>query len=146
MYLVEVKFRGNEKIYSYVTQLPLIEGGWYYISSRNRKYETPVYVVKFQKLNVTDYRSLVEITKANIIGGPKREASVIDRVWYNEKKGVVTVKWTNGSKTTVHCDTKDTFDLEKAIAMCFVKKLYDNRGYYNDHLRAAIENAENTQK
>ena len=36
------------------------------------------------------------------------------------------VLWENGSKTVVKCDDKDTFDKEKGLALCFMKKALGN--------------------
>lgn len=42
------------------------------------------------------------------------------------------VKWKDGTKTVVKCQEGDTFDPEKGLAMCFVKKLMGNQGKYNN--------------
>ena len=51
------------------------------------------------------------------------------------------VEWTDGEKTLIHCHEEDEFDLEKAIAICFMKKAYDNRGCFNEFLRKWLDKA-----
>lgn len=69
-----------------------------------------------------------------------RAASPITEVVFNYKKGTTAVKWVDETWTVVRC-TDEPFDEEKGIAMCFVKKFYENRSYFNEHLRAAIDGA-----
>lgn len=42
------------------------------------------------------------------------------------------VYWEDGSKTVVKCQDGDTYSEELGLAMCIVKKLYGNKGNYND--------------
>ena len=44
-----------------------------------------------------------------------------------------TIVWFNdGSKTVVKCQNDETFDKEKGLAMAIVKRLYDNKGSFNE--------------
>lgn len=54
----------------------------------------------------------------------------IDKVIFNGPATIVF--WCDGSKTVVKCGSNDVFDKEKGIAMCFVKKIYGNKGCYNN--------------
>lgn len=54
----------------------------------------------------------------------------IDKVIFNGPATIVF--WKDGTKTVVKCGPNDVFDKEKGIAMCFVKKIYQNKGRYNN--------------
>lgn len=56
----------------------------------------------------------------------------IQTILANKKKGVFTVVWMDGTNTMIHIQDGDTWDDEKALAMCFIKKLYENKGKFND--------------
>lgn len=93
-------------------------------------------------LNEIHDKELKELHK-EIIPRPK---DLIKNVWFNKEKGTVTVKWTDDQVTMIHCHEEDEFDLEKAIAICFMKKAYDNRGCFNEFLRKWLEKAVNQNK
>ena len=40
--------------------------------------------------------------------------------------------WGDGTHTVIHIQEGDSWDDEKALAMCFVKKLMGNKGNFND--------------
>ena len=69
-----------------------------------------------------------------------RPKDPIKQVYINPKKGTTTILWEDGTKTMVTC-IEETFDLEKGIAMCFMKKMYDNRGCFNEFLKKWLEDA-----
>ena len=48
------------------------------------------------------------------------------------------VKWNDGTKTVVKCQNGDVYDAEKGIALCFMKKMFDNKSYYNEVIKEAI--------
>ena len=48
------------------------------------------------------------------------------------------VKWDDGTKTVVKCQNGDVYDAEKGIALCFMKKMFDNKSYYNEVIKEAI--------
>jgi hypothetical protein len=48
-----------------------------------------------------------------------------------------TVKWSDGTTTTVKCDAEDAYDPEKGVLLCFAKRLFAG-GKYNDALRKAL--------
>ena len=50
----------------------------------------------------------------------------------NKDKGAFTVVWGDGTHTVIHIQDGDNWDDEKALAMCFVKKLMGNKGNFND--------------
>lgn len=42
------------------------------------------------------------------------------------------INWVDGTKTVVKCQDGDTFDKEKGIALCFMKKALDNKSSFNN--------------
>lgn len=64
----------------------------------------------------------------------------IQSVLSNRKKNAFTVVWTDGTHTTVHCQSGDKWDDEKALAMCFTKKALGNKGNFNDKFNDALDN------
>ena len=71
---------------------------------------------------------------------PKPKDPIVN-VDFNMSLDRTTIKWTDGSITQIHCHALDEFDKEKAIALCFMKKMYDNRGCYNDFLNHWVKEA-----
>lgn len=45
------------------------------------------------------------------------------------------VYWDDGTKTVVKCGEDDTYDKEKGLALCYMKKYYGNKGNYNEILK-----------
>ncbi len=58
---------------------------------------------------------------------------MITKVVFNDPATIVF--WNDGSKTVVKCNPEDKFDPEKGLAMACMKKLFGNKGYYNDIFR-----------
>jgi hypothetical protein len=56
----------------------------------------------------------------------------IQSILANHKKNAFTVVWGDGSHTTIHLQPGDEWDDEKALAMCFVKHLCEDKGNFND--------------
>lgn len=56
--------------------------------------------------------------------------NTIRNVIYNNPATIV--KWRDGTKTVVKCQDGDTYNPETGLAMCIIKKLYGNKGRYND--------------
>lgn len=54
----------------------------------------------------------------------------------------VIILWRDKTKTVVKCQENDNWDIEKAIAMCFVKKALGNEGNYYNHIRDALKKCE----
>lgn len=79
--------------------------------------------------------SAAPITKCVVVGRtldgwylPK-----IDNVKFYEKATVVF--WEDHTKTVVVLQDGDTYDKEKALALCFMKKATGNKGNFNDLFR-----------
>lgn len=56
----------------------------------------------------------------------------IQSILANHKKNAFTVVWADGTYTVIHLQPGDKWDDEKALAMCFVKKMMGNKGSFND--------------
>ena len=51
-------------------------------------------------------------------------------VIFNEPATIVL--WKDGTKTVVKCGKGDSYDKEKGLAMCIVKKINGNKGNFNN--------------
>ncbi len=63
----------------------------------------------------------------------KTYLGMIKKVIFNDPATIVL--WSDGTKTVVKCNPEDKFDPEKGLAMACMKKLFGNKGYYNDIFR-----------
>lgn len=70
-----------------------------------------------------------------------KDYNSIKKIYLNEIIKVIfnnpatIVFWRDGTKTVVKCNPGDVFDPEKGLAMACMKKLFGNKGYYNDIFR-----------
>lgn len=131
------RFNGKGKEYLYKTYLKLIPEAVYKIEADNKtQYDSPVVVTQVSAERPEFFWGEIRtITKAEMVRGAKRPKSPIKNVWFNEAKGTTVVQWTDGNKTKVVCSKSDTFDREKGIALCFMKKFYSNRGCYYEFIK-----------
>ena len=60
----------------------------------------------------------------------------IKKVIFNAPTTIVL--WADGTKTVVTCQKGDTYDKEKGIALCFMKKIMNNKGNYNNNIKEWI--------
>lgn len=141
MKYIIVKFKGTEKRYIYKTRLNLMVGAIYDITADNSKtYNNPVLIEEINEKAPKNYNHaypMREITNAVLIQAPRRPIANV-KIIINEKKKTTVAIWGDGSKTVVKCQPGDEFDAEKGIAMCFVKRSFNNRGCYNDWMREVI--------
>ena len=141
MKYIIVKFKGTEKRYIYKTRLNLMVGAIYDITADNSKtYNYPVLIEGTNEKAPKNYNyayPMREITNAVLIQAPRRPTANV-KIIINEKKKTTVAIWGDGSKTIVKCQPGDEFDVEKGIAMCFVKRSFNNRGCYNDWMREVI--------
>ena len=141
MKYIIVKFKGTEKRYIYKTRLNLMVGAIYDITADNSKtYNNPVLIEGINEKAPKNYNyayPMREITNAVLIQAPRRPTANV-KIIINEKKKTTVAIWGDGSKTVVKCQPGDKFDAEKGIAMCFVKRSFNNRGCYNDWMREVI--------
>lgn len=54
----------------------------------------------------------------------------IDKVYFG--KGTTVIKWKDGTSTKVKCQDGEEFDKEKGVAMCIIKHMFGDIGYYNE--------------
>lgn len=133
MKVVAVKFNGVGREYWYFTNLDLRIGGKYNIVADNRTtYSDPVEIVRYIPV-VPNSNLLRTITSAKLIDGTARPDDGLDKIIFNEN--VTIAIWKDGTKTIIHCQEGDTFDKEKAIALCYMKKALGNRGSFNETLK-----------
>lgn len=138
---IGVVFPNSSKVYVFQTELKLIRNGIYDITvDEGHTYTSFVKVLGTVKTNYDGY--IRTITKARLVEAPPRKNSGIKKVYINKKKKTVTILWTDNTNTTVTCQNGDTFDEEKGILACYMKKVFENRGYYNEIIKDAIKNAE----
>lgn len=138
---IGVVFPNSSKVYVYQTELKLIRNGVYDITvDGEHTYTSFVKVLGTVKTNYDGY--IRTITKARLVEAPPRKDSGIKKVYINKKKKTVTILWVDNTNTTVTCQKGDTFDEEKGILACYMKKVFENRGYYNEIIKDAIKNAE----
>lgn len=62
-----------------------------------------------------------------------RSVPPIKDVIFNDPATIVL--WADDTKTVVKCQEGDTFDPEKGLAMAITKKLFGNKGNYNNQLK-----------
>lgn len=53
-----------------------------------------------------------------------------------------TILWWDGTKTTVKCQSEDVWSDEVGIGMCYLKKMFGNKGNFNNIFREAMKVAE----
>lgn len=139
MNYVTVKFNGTVKNYIYKTKLNLIEGATYKIVADGTTTYNNFVKVCGGTTTCPNYEGVIrEITTAEIITAPPRP-KIGAKFIINKEKGVTVAIWKDGTKTIVKCQPEDAFDAEKAIALCFVKRAFKNRGCYNDWIREVME-------
>ena len=134
MKVISVKFGNYPKEYSFVTDIEMIVGGVYKITSRGYIYGTPVKVIKILKNHASkaDMNDLRPITAAQCISAPEvPNFDSVKQVYFNAAKGTTTICWADGTKTTVRCAQGEVFDKEKGMAMAIAKRYFGNRGAYN---------------
>lgn len=133
MKIVYVKFNGVGKEYTYVTDLNLEVGKSYDIVADGiTKYKSPVTVVSIGKnLRCVGWRKITNATPV----GTARPKDGLKKVVFDEEAGVTVALWCDNTKTIVRCQEGDTFDKEKAVALCYMKKVLGNRGSFNETLK-----------
>ena len=139
MNYVYVKFSGTEKNYLYKTKLNLIKSATYKIVADGvTTYASPVKVCSIVPTRPNFDGIIREITTAEIVTAPPRPKTNAKLV-INKEKGTTVALWNDGTKTIVKCQPGDSFDAEKGVAMCFMKRYFKNRGCYNDWLREVLK-------
>lgn len=133
-----VKFDGTEKLYAYycAKNLHLQIGSKYTITADGvTEYKNPITVIKTSEIAPTNVGNIRTITSATMIGGAPRPDDRIKQVIFNKEKLTTVVLWADGQKTIIKCQEGDVFDEEKALALCYMKRVLGNRGSFNETLR-----------
>lgn len=132
MNVVAVKFEGTpNKEYFFNTNLSLMKGGIYEIVADGRTtYNNKVKVTTFYANQ--SKKSFRTITEAKLAKAPPKPEKQYKKIFVNTEKETVCVLWKDGTKTIMRPQPGDIFDVEKGIALCFMKRWYDNRGCFND--------------
>lgn len=129
--IIVVKFDNYYKEYTFFTDLDVEEGCKYdIVASDGKTYSNPVTIIKVDYADASEtYRT---ITEAKLISAGPRPDDNIYKVVFDEDAGVTVVIWKDKTKTIVRCGTDDVFDKEKAIALCYMKKQFNNRACFNE--------------
>ena len=136
MKFILVKFNDVGKSYGYFTKQNLkINEIYNIVADYVTTYNSPVKVVSIEEAtdrhHLYNYRT---ITKATPISSP-RPKDGLKKVIFDEEAGVTVAIWWDDSKTIVRCQEGDTFDKEKGLALCYMKKALGNRGSFNETLK-----------
>lgn len=62
----------------------------------------------------------------------------IVNAWFNEKKGVTVVKWSDGTITKVTLQSGDVWNKAIGIGFCYIKKFSGNKRPFNEILRKFV--------
>ena len=135
MDIVAVEFEGTpNKRYHFNTNLKLIKDGIYDIVAD--------YVTTYNnRVRILDIchsqrdRRLRTITKAKLLVSPPKPKKPYEKIFVNFEKETVCVVLQDFTERIMKPQPDDEFDMEKGIAMCFMKKVYQNRGCFNDVFR-----------
>lgn len=68
----------------------------------------------------------------------------IEKVIYNDPATIVF--WADGTKTVVKCGEEDVYDYQTGLLMCIAKKVYGNKGSFNDILREWMPEEEEVEE
>ncbi len=132
MNIVAVKFNGTpNKEYYFNTNLNLMKEGIYEIIADH----TTIYNNRVEVVNIYPSQKdnrLRTITDAKLITAPPKPGKPYKKIIVNAEKETVCILWKDGTKTIMKPQPGDTFDVEKGIALCFMKRWYGNRGCFND--------------
>lgn len=134
---VVVKFENSPKEYTYYTSLDLKPGESYTITNQNGyNYNNDVVIVIKYTDAILFGMTLNTIVKAEVVKKElARPDDGIKNVYFNPEKRTTVVLWKDGTKTIVKCSEDDEWDEEKAIALCYMKKYFNNRGCFNETLK-----------
>lgn len=138
-----VKFDGNYRTYCFKCKDALLVGAKYFIANEIDAYYTPITITRCitskAASEMINLKNVKEITNYELIAENCPDDD-IKNVYFNKEKRTTTILWKDGSYTTVKCSKNDTWDEEKAIALCYMKKIFNNRGCYNEVFKKYCEN------
>lgn len=129
--IIGVVFKGSTKIYYYNTNLPLLKDGIYdIIVDGYTTYDNHIKVCDIKEKKYD--KRLRTITDAKLVQAPRKPTKPYKNIYVDEKKRTICVVWKDGTKTVMKAHPDDEWDVEKGIALCFMKKVFNNRGCYYD--------------
>ena len=98
----------------------------------------------FYNVEIPEETSFNSICRTYSTGGVRefREIPKLENIQIKFYGKTTVVFWGDKSKTVVRQNDEDSYDKEKAIAMCFMKKYLGNTGKYNNVFKKFI-NEEN---
>ena len=132
-----VKFDGTDKLYAFFCKknIDFKVGHRYKITADQiTTYNNPVTVIRTSN-EAPNGVKLRTITYAQCLDVSHRPDDRIEKVIFNREKNTTVVLWKDGQKTKVKCQDGDTFDEEKALALCYMKRVLGNRGSFNETLK-----------
>lgn len=135
--IYHVRFEGTDKLYAYycAPHIELKIGSSYMIEAdHSTTYKNAITVVKIDN-NKPSGVSIRTITHAHLVNGTKRPDDKIKQVIFNKEKRTTVVLWYDGQKTIVKQQDGDVWDEEKALALCYMKRVLGNRGSFNETLK-----------
>ena len=135
--IYHVRFEGTDKLYAYycAPDVKLQVGSSYMIEAdHSTTYKNAITVVKIDNNKPTGVH-IRTITHARLINGTKRPDDKIKQVIFNKEKRTTVVLWFDGQKTIIKQQDGDVWDEEKALALCYMKRVLGNRGSFNETLK-----------
>lgn len=139
-----VKFEGTPyKEYIYETSMDLPVGALCKIVANGCiTYRNNVVIERKltpQEVSRTFIGGLKTITAYQIVQNTKRPNDGIKKVIFNKEKRTTCVIWNDGVKTIIKCNPADEWDEEKALALCYMKRVLGNRSSFNETLKRHCE-------
>ncbi len=129
-----VVFPNSERLYTFKSTLKLRDGTSYTaIAADGTRYEEIKVISRLTKVLFPKDR-IKEVTGVIQKIVPRQE-SPIKSVHHDEKKNTTVVLWVDGTMTKVIRDERDTPDLEKAIAIAYMKRMNCNSSNFNECLK-----------
>lgn len=75
----------------------------------------------------------LKFSPMDLVISPNLISGMIKRVIFNEPATIVL--WKDGTKSVVKCCEGDTYDKEKGLMACIIKKLTGNTGRWNEIIK-----------
>ena len=143
--IVTITFPNNGRKYNYITKLDMRVNEQYRImTDKGDTYDNAIVtVVKVTPAVESSYKNSVglkTIIQAICMKSSTKKDSRIEKVIFNKEKRTTVVIWKDGIKTIIKCHKDDIWDEEKAIALCYMKRMLGNRSYFNEVLEKYCEN------
>ena len=112
------------------------------VESDGGKYSSPMTTFKCLVVNDDQIKQYAKERLNSIYGAPRGGFTLdnpryaIKRVYFNNP--VTVVLWMDGTKTIVRCQEGDTYSEETGLAMAIAKKVFGNKGNFNEVFKKFI--------